>query len=101
MMKQAILAVFAAMAIVTAAPAQADPDGDYLGVLGNSPGVLGGAVNNAIYVNQGHRACDLLHGGASHDDVVGQLVMPPYVAPWLARAMVDAAQATLCPDTRH
>lgn len=92
----------AAVAVLVFAPlAHADPDSDYLGVLGNSPGYIGGPLNNAIYVNQGHRACDLLHGGASHDDAAGQLVTPPYISPYMARTIVDAAQATLCPDTRR
>jgi hypothetical protein len=82
-------------------PAHADPDGDYLNILGNTPGVIGGPINNAIYTSQGHRACDILHSGATHDDAVNQLTVPVYVQPWLARAMVDAAQTALCPDTKH
>ena len=90
----------AALAIAVAAPANADPDGDYLNVMRNSPGVLGGPVNEAIYVNQGHRACDILQSGGTHDDAVAQLTVPIYVQPWLATAMVNAAQQTLCPGVK-
>lgn len=60
-----------------------------------------GPVNNGIYVAAGRRACDVLHGGGTHDDAVNQLTVPIYVQPWLARAMVDAAQTALCPDDKH
>ncbi|MBE1551854.1 hypothetical protein GGC64_005941 [Mycobacterium sp. OAS707] len=88
-------------AAICVAPASADPDGDYLGALGNTPGVIGGPVNNGIYVAAGHHACDILRGGGTHDDAVNQLTVPIYVQSWLAQAMVDAAQSALCPDTKH
>lgn len=74
-------------------------DGAYLNIMRNSPGVIGGPVNEAIYVSQGHRACDILHTGQSTEAAVNQLTVPIYVQPWLARAMVTAAQTAICPDT--
>ena len=88
-------------AIAFCAPAQADPAGDYLNILGNSPGFFGGPVNNAVYVAAGHRACDALHSGATPEDAATQLVVPPWTTPYIARTMVDAAQATMCADTKH
>jgi hypothetical protein len=95
-----ILLLAAVAGLAFAAPASADPDGDYLNIMGNTPGVIGGPINNAIYTSQGHRACDLQHSGVSHDDAVAQLTVPMYVQPWLARAMVDAAQVVYCPETK-
>jgi hypothetical protein len=38
-MKVWIAAAAAALALTTAGPAHADPEGDYLAILGNTPGV--------------------------------------------------------------
>jgi len=89
-----------AAAMMFSAPAYADPDGDYLNILGNSPGFFGGPINNGIYVAAGHRACDALHSGATPEDAAAQLVIPPYTTPYIARTMVNAAQATMCTDTK-
>lgn len=88
-----------AAALAFSPSAHADPDGDYLNIMANTPGVLGGPINDAIYMSQGYRACDLLSSGVPREDVVGQLTVPVYVQPWLARAMVDAAQSALCPES--
>lgn len=95
-----LLIVPFAAALTLAAPAHADPNGDYLNIMANSPGVIGGPVNDALYVNQGYRACDILRGGATPEDAIAQLTTPIFVQPWLARAMVGAAQTALCPETK-
>lgn len=88
-------------ALLVAAPAGADPDSDYLAVLSGQPGYLGGAVNNAVYVNTGHRACDVLHGGASREDTIAAITTPPWITTHQASIITDAAQTALCPDTKH
>jgi hypothetical protein len=102
--KVRVLLIASAVGLVAtalSATAQADPDGDYLNVLGNSPGFFGGVLNDAIYVGAGHRACDALRGGATPEDVASRLVISPFTTPYMAHTIVDAAQATMCPDTKH
>lgn len=101
MMKRVVLLALAALALVVAAPAHADPDGDFLSIISNSPGTFGGPINNGVYLNTGHRACDLLRGGTSYQDTVDQLVAPPFITAYTARLSTDAAQTALCPDTKH
>lgn len=91
-----ILWLLPAVAVLLAAPAQADPDGDYLANIGNQPGIIGGAVNNGIYLAEGHHSCDLLAGGATPDDAAGQLTNF-YVTPYIAHTIVTAAKQSLCP----
>lgn len=85
-----------AVAVVLAAPAHADPDGDYLGNLAGQPGIIGGPVNNGIYLADGHRSCDLIASGMSPQDTEGQLTNF-FVTPNIAHAIVVAAQQSLCP----
>lgn len=91
-----ILLLVPVIAVVLAAPASADPDGDYLANIGNQPGMFGGAVNNGIYLASGHRACDLMASGVTPDDAAGQLTNF-FVTPYIAKTMVTAAKQTLCP----
>lgn len=100
-MRSIICTTLAAIALLAAAPASADPDGDYLALLSGQPGYLGGAVNNAVYVNTGHRACDALHGGASREDTIAQITTPPWITTYQAHIITDAAQTAICPDTKH
>ena len=99
LLPSAIVAALTAATLFCPA-AHADPEGDYLDILGNTPGVIGGPINNAIYTAAGHRACDILHNGGTSEDAVTQLTVPLYVQPWLARSMVGAAQTAMCPDTK-
>lgn len=91
-----ILIAVTTMALMCAAPAWADPDGDYLANLSSQPGIIGGPVNNGVYLSQGHRACDLMASGVSPQDAEGQLVNF-YVTPNIAHAMVTTAKQSLCP----
>lgn len=100
-MRAIVCALTLAAAIALAAPANADPEGDYLNILSGQPGYIGGPINNGVYLNTGHRACDLLHGGTSYEDTVSQLVAPPYISAYTARISTDAAQTALCPDTKR
>jgi hypothetical protein len=83
------------VALLLAAPAHAS-DQDYLANLENRPGIIGGPVNEAVYLAAGHHACDLIGSGTSPEDAAGQLVNF-FVTPYIAHAMVDAARVSLCP----
>jgi hypothetical protein len=94
-MRGILVTALTTAALICAPTASADPDGDYLGNLHGQPGVLGGPVNDAVYVTQGHRACDLLGSGVSPDDAAAQLTNY-FVTTYIARTMVTAAQQSLC-----
>lgn len=90
------LLLLPAIAVLLASPAHADPDSDYLANISGQPGIIGGPVNNGIYLSQGHRACDLMGSGVSPADAEGQLT-GFFVTPNIAHAMVVAASQSLCP----
>jgi hypothetical protein len=91
-----ILLLIPVLAVVLAVPAHADPDGDYLAYIGGQPGMIGGPVNNGLYLASGHHACDLMASGVTPDDAAGQLTNF-FVTPYIAKTMVTGAKRTLCP----
>ncbi len=95
----AIAAVAACIAL--AAPAHATPEDDYLDVLSNTPGVS--AVDDfgaAMLVGAGNAICRDLYSGTALDQVQGRVLTYPGATDLNAKAMVAAAQQTLCPDTK-
>lgn len=84
-----------AAAIAFAAPAHADPDGDYVNTVLSQPGMAGGIINTTLYTMLGHQSCDAMHSGATPEDAQHRL-LSPWVTPYIARVIVTSAQGTLC-----
>lgn len=94
-----LLAALAAAAAATAAPASADPEGDYLGILSNTPGVTVNGFTGPLLVGAGNAVCTDLRSGTPVDVAVQHAMAYPGATNHGAKAMVNAAQQTLCPDT--
>ena len=77
--------------------AAADPDSDFLNVLGNTPGVTINAFTGPMLTGAGHQACGHLQSGMSFDDTVAAMMWYPGASTGTMRALVSAAQQTLCP----
>lgn len=90
-------AVAGVAALAVAAPAAADPDSDFLNVLGNTPGVTVNGFTAPMLTGAGHQACDRLQAGMSVDDTVAAMMGYPGASTGTMRALVSAAQQTLCP----
>ena len=89
--------VLAAVAVGFAGPAGADPDSDYLNLLGNTPGVTINGFTAPMLTGAGHQACGHLQAGMSFDDTVAAMMWYPGASTGTMRAVVTAAQQTLCP----
>lgn len=89
----AVLSAPIAAALMGAAPAHCDAN-SYLAYL-NSHGTFVYESNDAVKVEYGLRACDMLYAGMTPEEVAA---VP---SPSDARGIVDAAQHELCPDTLH
>jgi hypothetical protein len=89
------------MGIVLAVPAAADPDGDYLNQLGNTPGFTVNGFTSGLLLNAGNTICADLRGGMTPEDSAQKMLFYPGSSIALTRVMVAAAQQTMCPDTLH
>lgn len=87
----------AVVALAVAAPAAADPESDYLNLLGQTPGVTVNGFTTPMLSGAGHQACGHLQSGMSFDDTVGAMMGYPGASTGTMRALVSAAQQTLCP----
>lgn len=90
--------VLAAVAVGFAGQSVADPDADFLNVLGNTPGVTINGFTGPMLTGAGHQACDRLQSGMSVDDTVAAMMGYPGASTGTMRALVSAAQQTLCPE---
>lgn len=101
--RTALLAAAAATAtaLVTAGTASATPEEDaYLATLANTPGFTVNPFTSMLLVGAGNGYCADLRGGVPVDEVYGKAMAYPGATNVGARQMVDAAQQSLCPDTR-
>lgn len=98
-MRTLILSALAAGAVVTAAPAAADPQSDFLGILSNTPGFTVNGFTGPLLVGAGNAVCGDLRAGTPVDVAAQHAMSYPGATNFGARAMVTAAQQTLCPDT--
>jgi len=89
--------VLAAMAVGFAGQAAADPDSDYLNLLGDTAGVTVNGFTGPMLTGAGHQACGHLQSGMSFDDTVAAMMWYPGASTGTMRALVRAAQQTLCP----
>lgn len=94
-------ALAAATIIITAAPASATPEDDYLGTLAATPGFTVNPFTSILLTNAGNAICTDLRGGATPEDAAQHQLSYPGSTIALTRLMVGAAQKTLCPDTVH
>lgn len=101
MIRSSIVAAIAVSAIATAAPAAADPEGDYLGILSNTPTFTVNGFTGPLLIAAGNSYCSDLRAGTPLDAVQGKAMMYPGATNYGAKAMVAAAQQALCPDTLH
>lgn len=90
-----------AAAVALAAPSQADPQSDFLAILSDTPGVTVNAFTGPMLTGAGQQACGHLHDGMNFDDTVNAMMWYPGASNALMKALVRAAQQTLCPDTAH
>lgn len=95
----AALAVALTVAVVTAAPAAATPEDDYLGVLAGTPGFTVNGFTGPMLTGAGHQICGDLRGGMTAEASAQKMLYYPGSSLALTRVMVSAAQQTLCPDT--
>jgi Protein of unknown function (DUF732) len=86
--------------LLFAAPAGASPVDDYLGVLSNTPGFTVNGFTGPLLINAGNGACTDLRAGISPEEASNRLMWYPGATNAAMRAMVAAAQQTLCPETR-
>lgn len=100
-MKAMIVASLAAAALVLAAPAAADPEGDYLNTLANSPGFTINGFTSPLLVGAGNAICGDLRGGTPIDVAQQHAMAYPGATNFGVKVMVGAAQQYLCPDTLH
>lgn len=95
------LLIAAGVALVLAVPAHADAEGDYLGVLAGTPGFTINGFTSGLLLNAGNTICGDLRGGMTPEDSANKMLFYPGSSLTTTRAMVSAAQHTLCPDTLH
>ena len=86
-----------AVALVLAAPAHADPESDFLAVLSETPGVTVNGFTGPLLTGAGQQACGHLRDGMSFDDTVAAMMWYPGATNAAMKALVRAAQQTLCP----
>ena len=89
--------VFALLAIVTAAPAAASPDDDFLAALTRN-GVSYPSQAGSSLVNAGHSVCQRLAKGDSYQDVAAEVTNGFGGNSGLSRSLMSAATSTLCPE---
>ena len=102
-----ILTGAAAAAIAFAAPADADPQSDYLDLL-TSEGFRMQLISQPEAISYGNMACDDIRSGETSEEATTHVksVLPapasvfPRIATAAAQRLVDAAQQKLCPDTQ-
>lgn len=99
MLKGIVAAIAAVMGLALAAPAAATPEDDFLGTLAATPGVTVNGFTGPLLTNAGYQSCDHLRGGQSVDDTTAAMMWYPGATNAGMRALVLAAQKTLCPDT--
>jgi hypothetical protein len=99
-----MVTVAAAMAVVFAAPAHADPEQDFLNTLQTFGDFsMGPWDNNFVFLPKGHQVCADLQSGVSPQRAA-DAVRNNSLVPWTdleAQQLVSAAQMTLCPDVRN
>jgi Protein of unknown function (DUF732) len=96
------LAATAATAIIGGVgTAHADPGGDYLNQLGNTPGFTVNGFTSILLTNAGNGACNDLRAGITPEDAAVRQLSFPGSSLASTRIMVSAAQQNLCPDTLH
>lgn len=88
------------IALLTAAPANATPEDDYLGQLSNTPGVTVNGFTGPLLLGAGNTACGDLRGGMTPEDAAQKMLSYPGSSIGLTRVVVGVAQQTLCPDTK-
>lgn len=93
----AIVGGILAAAVGFAGQAAADPDSDFLNLLGDTAGVTVNGFTAPMLTGAGHQACGHLQSGMSYDDTVAAMMWYPGASTGTMRALVSAAQQTLCP----
>lgn len=88
-----------AVGIGVAAPAAATPEEDYLGVLSNTPGFTVTPFTGPLLTGAGNTICTDLRAGMSPADSANKMMFYPGATNVTIKAMVAAAQQTMCPDT--
>ncbi|MFD7247931.1 DUF732 domain-containing protein [Streptomyces massasporeus] len=100
MRRAAMIGLAVVAGIAFAAPANATPEDDYLGVLSTMPGFTVNPFTSVLLTGAGNGYCADLRAGVPIDEVYGKAMAYPGSTNVAARQMVDAAQQTLCPDTQ-
>lgn len=94
----ALLSGIVSAAMAFAAPAAADPQGDYLNALAGQ-GLEMNPLSSHAYVLAGNKACDDMHAGMSSVAAKGELATEQGSNPAIVPVLVNTAQQTLCTDT--
>ncbi|WP_396902673.1 DUF732 domain-containing protein [Mycolicibacterium sp.] len=100
MRRASMLGVVAAAGIALAAPAHATPEDDYLGILSDTPGFTVNPFTSVLLTQAGNTICADLRGGMSPQDSANKMMFYPGSTNAATKAMVAAAQQTMCPDTQ-
>jgi hypothetical protein len=85
---------------VLAAPAQATPEDDYLGILASTPGFTVNPFTGPLLLGAGNTICADLRAGMSPADSAAKMMAYPGATNAATVVMVSAARQTLCPDVK-